>query len=403
MSFDYQTFFGDALQGLRDEGRYRTFADLAREAGSFPKASFRDADGQTRDITLWCSNDYLAMGQHLDVLAAMHEAVDQHGSGAGGTRNIGGNVRAIVDLEHELADFHGKDSALLFTSGYVSNWATLDCLGASLPGVTILSDAKNHASMIEGMRQSKADRVVFAHNDAADLEAKLSALPAGAPKIVAFESLYSMDGDISPLKELTAVAKRYGALTYLDEVHAVGLYGPGGAGIAAREGLIDQFDIIEGTLAKAFGVMGGYITGSAELVDFVRSFASGFIFTTSLSPVLAAGALASLRIVREQQSLRDLHQQRVAETRTALQAKGLPVMETATHILPVMVGDPVRAKAISNGLLERHDIYVQAINYPTVPRGTERLRITPTPEHTPELQAALADALAAEFARNDAE
>ena len=378
---DYEAFFRDQLDGLRDEGNYRVFAELERRVGAFPKARRYGPDG-VQDITVWCSNDYLGMGQSALVRNAMHEAIDAHGAGAGGTRNISGTTHQHVLLERELADLHHKEAALLFTSGYVSNWAALGTLAAKMPGCVVFSDAKNHASMIEGIRYSRAEKHIFAHNDVEDLDRKLAAAPKNAPKIVAFESVYSMDGDISPIAEICDVADAHGAMTYLDEVHAVGLYGPRGGGIAEREGLMDRLTVIEGTLGKAYGVMGGYITASAALCDFVRSFASGFIFTTALPPALAAGACASVHHLKTSQIERARHKERVASVRAALDRVGVPHLMNDSHIVPVMVGDPVKCKWISDWLMDNRGIYVQPINYPTVARGTERLRITPTPFHT---------------------
>jgi 5-aminolevulinate synthase len=391
---DYEMFFRQELDGLHKEGRYRVFADLERKAGQFPRATFHGAEGP-RDVTVWCSNDYLGMGQNPDVLAAMHGAIDGCGAGAGGTRNISGTNHYHVLLERELAELHGKEAALLFNSGYMSNWASLSTLASRIPGCVVVTDALNHASMIEGIRHSRADKVVFAHNDPDDLRRKLQAIDPRRPKLLAFESVYSMDGDIAPIADFCDLAEEFGAMTYIDEVHAVGLYGPRGGGVTEREGLSHRLDVIEGTLAKGFGIMGGYIAASAATCDFIRSFASGFIFSTSLPPALAAGALASVRHLKTSQAERAGQQDRVAAVRARLDAVGIPHMPNPSHIVPVMVGDPVLCKRISDELLERFDIYVQPINYPTVPRGTERLRITPSPLHSDADIEALVVALAA--------
>jgi 5-aminolevulinate synthase len=378
---DYEVFFRKQLDGLRREGRYRIFADLERQAGSFPYATHH-REGGAAQVTVWCSNDYLGMGQHPSVIAAMHEALDRSGAGAGGTRNISGTNHLHVMLERELADLHGTEDALLFNSGYVSNWATLSTLAAKLPGCVVFSDALNHASMIEGIRHSRARCVVFAHNDVDDLARKLAEVGPDVPKLVAFESVYSMDGDIAPIAEICDVADAHGALTYLDEVHAVGMYGPRGGGVSEERGLSHRLTIIEGTLAKAFGVVGGYIAGTAAMCDFVRSFASGFIFSTALPPAIAAGAIASIRHLKSSGSERERHRDRVARVRRRLDEVGVPHIDNNSHIVPVMVGDPVLCKQISDRLLNEYNVYVQPINYPTVPRGTERLRFTPSPLHS---------------------
>ena len=379
---DYEAHFQAALDGLKERGNYRVFAELQRQRGQYPRAVRHNDDGSTQEVTVWCSNDYLGMGQHPDVIAAMHAELDRSGAGAGGTRNISGTMHAHRQLELELADLHHKEDALLFTSGYVSNWAALGTLAARLPNCVVLSDALNHASMIEGIRHSRAECLKFKHNDVADLDRLLASVEPGRPKLVAFESVYSMDGDIAPIKEILDVCEKHGAMSYIDEVHAVGMYGPRGGGVAEREGLMDRLTVIEGTLGKAFGVVGGYIAGSRAMCDFVRSFASGFIFTTALPPAIAAGALASVRHLKASPFERKRQQDRVARVRKALRAMGIPQLENPSHIIPVMVGDAKKAKMISDWLMDNHGIYVQPINYPTVPMGTERLRITPGPVHS---------------------
>ena len=390
--FPYLSRFRDALAGLRREGRYRVFADIVRQRGSYPKADFY-ADADKRPITVWCSNDYLCMGQHPVVLAAMHEAIDATGAGAGGTRNISGTTHYHVELERELAELHGKDAALLFTSGYISNDATLATLGKLFPDLIIFSDELNHASMIEGIKHSGVEKRLFRHNDTQHLESLLASADPKAPKLIAFESVYSMDGDFGRIKDFCDLAEKYGALTYLDEVHGVGLYGPRGAGVAARDGVMDRIDIVEGTLAKAFGVMGGYIAASSELIDCIRSFAPGFIFTTSLAPAIAAGVLASIRHLKTSEVERTRLHERAARLKRLFIEAGLPVMESPSHIVPVFVGDAALCKAVSDALLRDHAIYVQPINFPTVPRGKERLRFTPSPMHTDEMMDTLVRAL----------
>jgi 5-aminolevulinate synthase len=392
MAFSHRFKFREALADLKRESRYRVFADILRRRGAYPQADLF-VGCTSRPVTVWCSNDYLGMSQHPTVLAAMHEALDMVGAGSGGTRNISGTTHYHVELEAELADLHGKDAALLFTSGFVSNDATLPTLSKLLPGLVIFSDALNHASMIEGIRHGGSEKRVFAHNDLADLESQLQAVDPALPKLIAFESVYSMDGDFGPVAAICDLAEKYGALTYLDEVHGVGLYGPRGAGVAARDRAMHRVDIIEGTLAKAFGVMGGYIAAGSEIVDCIRSFAPGFIFTTSLAPVVAAGALAAVRHLKESEVERELLHGRAARLKAVFAAAGLPAMSSPSHIVPLFVGDAGLCKAVSDELLQKHSIYVQPINFPTVPRGRERLRFTPSPVHTDEMMASLVAAV----------
>ncbi len=378
---NYKEIFSSALQSIKLEGRYREFADIKRTRGSFPHAKHITEDG-VKDIKVWCSNDYLSMGQHPVVLTAMHEAIDTVGAGSGGTRNIAGTTHYHVELENELADLHQKDAALLFTSGYIANEASLSTLVKLLPGCIIFSDEKNHASMIEGIRQGGGPKRIWKHNDLQDLERQLQEYDRSAPKIIAFESVYSMDGDIAPIGAICDLALKYNALTYLDEVHAVGMYGPRGGGVAERDGVMHRVDIIEGTLAKGFGLMGGYIAAHADIVDAIRSYAPGFIFTTSLAPGIVSGALASVSHLKSSSFERERHQERARTMKQKLSDAGLPVLDNPSHIVPVMVYDPVRCKQLTDSLIERYGIYVQPINYPTVPRGMERIRLTPGPMHT---------------------
>ncbi|MGC1180830.1 MAG: 5-aminolevulinate synthase [Methyloceanibacter sp.] len=395
---DYETYFREHLDALHREGRYRVFADLKRRCGAYPAADQFTGDG-TRDVTVWCSNDYLGMSQHPVVRAAMHEAIDAVGAGSGGTRNLSGTTHYHVELEAELADLHGKEAALLFTSAYIANDATLSTLQRLIPGLVTFSDDKNHASMIEGIRHGGGEKHIFRHNDVEDLEDKLKKFPRGTPKIIVFESVYSMDGHIAPIAAICDLAQKYNALTYLDEVHAVGLYGPRGGGIAEREGVMGRIDIVNGTLAKGFGVMGGYIAASRACCDAIRSYAPGFIFTTSLAPAIAAGALASIRHLKRSGVERERLQERVGTLKWRLAEARLPVMYNPSHIVPVMVGDPVHCKAVTDMLLERYRLYVQPVNYPTVPRGTERMRLTPSPVHTDAQMASLIQALQELWAR----
>ncbi len=382
-----------AIENLHTEGRYRTFIDIERTRGQYPHAVWNKPDGTTSPVTVWCGNDYLGMGQHPVVLAAMHEALEATGAGSGGTRNISGTTVYHKRLEAELADLHGKDAALLFTSAYIANDATLSTLPKLFPGLIIYSDERNHASMIEGVRRNGGAKRIFRHNDVAHLRELIAADDPAAPKLIAFESIYSMDGDFGPIAELCDVADEFGALTYLDEVHAVGMYGPRGGGIAERDGLMDRVDIINGTLAKAYGVMGGYIAASPKMCDAIRSYAPGFIFTTSLAPALAAGAAASVAFLKEDQALRAAHQTQAAILKLRLKGLGLPIIDHGSHIVPLIVGDPKHTQKLSDMLLEEFGMYVQPINFPTVPRGTERLRFTPSPVHGPREMDALVGAL----------
>ena len=390
---NYSALLDRAIESLHEEGRYRTFIDIERHCGRFPAATWSKPDGTVQAVTVWCSNDYLGMGQHPVVLAAMRDALSGSGAGSGGTRNISGTTVYHKRLEAEIADLHGKESALLFTSAYIANDATLSTLRLLIPGLIIYSDALNHASMIEGIRRGSGCKRVFRHNDIAHLRSMLEADDPAAPKLIAFESVYSMDGDFGPIAEFCDLAEEFGALTYIDEVHAVGMYGPRGGGVAERDGLMHRLDIINGTLAKAYGVMGGYIATSARLGDAVRSYAPGFIFTTSLPPALAAGAAASVAHLKSDASLRTVHQERVLTLKTELRRLGLPLVDHGSHIVPLIVGDPVHTRQVSDMLLENDGIYVQPINFPTVPRGTERLRFTPSPVHGPEEIRALVDAI----------
>ncbi len=393
MAITYRDQFAKAVQGVRDEGRYRVFQDIRRKRGEFPIATWYKDDASEKQITVWCSNDYLGMGQNECVIEAVKSAVDAAGTGSGGTRNISGTTHYHVQLEKELADLHSKERALVLTSGYVANEATLGVMSKILPGLVILSDEMNHASMISGIQRARCEKRIFKHNDLADLEAKLKAIPREQPKLIAFESVYSMDADIAPIEEICDLADKYNALTYIDEVHAVGMYGPRGGGVCEARGLMDRVDIIQGTLAKAFGMIGGYIAADEVIIDAVRSLASGFIFTTSIPPSTAAGALRSVRFLKMSQHIRDQHKERSEALKVRLREEGFPFIDGETHIVPLMVGDPVKCKAISDRLITEFGIYAQPINFPTVPKGTERLRFTPSPVHTDEMIDELLTAL----------
>jgi 5-aminolevulinate synthase len=399
-SIDYSSLFAARLDALKREGRYRIFAELSRPRGRFPHVEWHGeghSDGKPRDVITWCSNDYLGMGHHAAVKDAMLAAINEGATGAGGTRNIGGTNALHIELERLLAALHDKEAALTFTSGYSANLASLSVLGSLLPNTMILSDGDNHNSMIEGIRRSGAERMIFAHNDPKDLEAKLALLDPDRPKLVVFESVYSMTGNIAPIGEFARIAKKYGAMTYLDEVHAVGMYGNRGGGVSQEQGVADQIDIIQGTLGKAFGMQGGYVTGNAAMVDCIRSFGASFIFSTSLAPVLCAGAIASVSHLMRSQEERRLQRERVAEVKSKLLERGLPVMDNPSHIVPVFVGDPVKVKTLTDRLMQQHNIYLQPINYPTVPRGTERIRIAPGPCHTSAMVNQLVDAIESEW------
>lgn len=389
---NYEQFFADKIADLKAEGRYRVFADIERQAGKFPRAKVF-VDGAVKDITVWCSNDYMGMGQNPDAIKAMQDTAGGYGVGAGGTRNISGTMHEHILLEQDLASLHQKESALLFQSGWIANMTTLSTVASLLPGCVIVSDSKNHNSMIEGIRHSRAEKHIFRHNDLEDLESILKSIDPSRPKLVAFESVYSMDGDIGPIKEICDLADKYGAMTFLDEVHAVGLYGDNGAGIAERDGVMDRITIIQGTLAKAFGVIGGYIAGSKAMCDFVRSYGTGFIFSSSMPPAVAAAARANVNHLKNHNELRVRHQERAATLKKRFRDAGIPVMDSISHIVPVLVGDAVLCKQASDELMSRHNIYVQPINYPTVERGKERLRFTPTPHHTDELMDELVAAV----------